>query len=124
MVYPSNSAPDGISLLTANGTSASVQPFELVITLILFLAVYVLLFVGWARVIGRFIGEGPVFDGPVSENAADTDISFKGIVVEDEPDGSLDVQIEDYAATSDAEVLTIEEDVVIPLDETEKGGDE
>ena len=59
VVYPATSSPEGIQLLTADGTSVSVQPFELIITLALFLAVYVLLFVGWARVIARFIKQGP-----------------------------------------------------------------
>ena len=59
MVYPSNSAPDGVSLLTSEGVSASVQPFELVITLVLFFLVYLMLFIGWVRVVGRFIKEGP-----------------------------------------------------------------
>ncbi len=101
VVYPSNSAPDGVSLLTSEGVSASVQPFELVITLVLFVAVYVLLFIGWARVVGRFVAEGPVFDKPEAANQADTDISFKGVVASDADDGRDDE----------------------PLDETEKGGD-
>ena len=101
MVYPSNSAPDGVSLLTSEGVSASVQPFELVITLVLFVVVYVLLFIGWARVVGRFVAEGPVFDKPEAANQADTDISFKGVVASDADDGRDDE----------------------PLDETEKGGD-
>lgn len=59
VVYPSATGPDGVYLLTANGTSASVSPVELLITVALFLAVYLLLFVGWARVIAKFIAAGP-----------------------------------------------------------------
>lgn len=79
VVYPSMSGPDGVSLLTAEGTSVSVQSFELVITIVLFVLVYVMLFVGWVRVVGRFIKEGPVYDKPAVEDAsaAATDISFK-----------------------------------------------
>ena len=47
----------------ADGTSASVTPVELLITIVLFLAVYLMLFVGWARVISRFIKDGPVAEG-------------------------------------------------------------
>jgi cytochrome d ubiquinol oxidase subunit I len=62
VVYPSTSAPDGIYLTTANGVSVSVQPFELVITLVLFFAVYIMLFVGWARVLKKFVSAGPVYE--------------------------------------------------------------
>ncbi|WP_165172355.1 cytochrome ubiquinol oxidase subunit I [Adlercreutzia sp. ZJ242] len=62
VVYPSTTGPDGVSLLTADGTSASVTPVELLITVVLFLVVYLLLFVGWARVISKFIAAGPVED--------------------------------------------------------------
>ncbi len=62
VVYPSVTGPDGIELLTAQGTSVSVQPFELVITILLFLVVYLILFIGWVRVIGRLIKAGPVYD--------------------------------------------------------------
>lgn len=60
VVYPSVTGPDGVFLLTADGTSAAVTPVELLITIVLFLAVYLMLFVGWARVISRFIKDGPV----------------------------------------------------------------
>lgn len=66
VVYPSVTGPDGVFMLTENGSSPSVQTFELVITMVLFFAVYVLLFIGWARVIGRFVSEGPVAEGDES----------------------------------------------------------
>ncbi len=91
VVYPSNTGPEGVFLHTNVGTSVSVQPFEVVITLILFFAVYLMLFVGWWRVVARFVKEGPVRDG--DPNAADerdaeddeADISFKDV----EADGAV-----------------------------------
>ncbi len=67
VVYPSVTGPDGVFLLTADGTSASVTPVELLITIVLFLAVYLMLFVGWARVISRFIKDGPVVEGEAED---------------------------------------------------------
>ena len=60
VVYPSATGPEGVSLLTNAGVSQSVTGVELVVTLVLFLAVYTFLMVAWARVLGRFIKEGPV----------------------------------------------------------------
>lgn len=62
VVYPSTSGPDGVALLTQNAISQSVSAPELLTTLALFIAVYVFLFVGWARVISHFIKHGPVAD--------------------------------------------------------------
>lgn len=70
VVYPSMSGPDGVYMLTQAGTSVSVQPFELVITLALFFLVYLMLFIGWVRVVGRFIKEGPVYGAPAAEAGA------------------------------------------------------
>lgn len=63
VVYPSTSGPDGVYMLTSDATSASVTPVELLITVVLFLLVYLILFVGWARVIAKFIGRGPEIEG-------------------------------------------------------------
>ena len=71
VVYPSTSGPDGVSLLTNNAISQSVSAPELLTTLALFAAVYVFLFVGWARVISRFIERGPVDDAAPAASAAD-----------------------------------------------------
>ena len=71
VVYPSTSGPDGVSLLTNNAISQSVSAPELLMTLALFAAVYVFLFVGWARVISRFIKRGPVGDAVPAADAAD-----------------------------------------------------
>ena len=62
VVYPSTSGPDGVALLTQNAISQSVSAPELLTTLALFIAAYVFLFVGWARVISHFIKRGPVAD--------------------------------------------------------------
>ena len=59
VVYPSVTGPEGVELLTNDAISMSVSAPELLTTLALFVLVYVLLLVGWARVIGRFIKEGP-----------------------------------------------------------------
>lgn len=71
VVYPSTSGPDGVSLLTNNAISQSVSAPELLLTLALFAAVYVFLFIGWARVISRFIERGPVGDAAPAADAAD-----------------------------------------------------
>ncbi len=60
VVYPSVSGPDGVSLLTNEAISQSVSAPELIITILLFLVVYLFLAVAWVRLIGRFIKEGPV----------------------------------------------------------------
>ena len=70
VVYPSTSGPDGVSLLTNNAISQSVSAPELLLTLALFAAVYVFLFIGWARVISRFIERGPVGDAADDATAA------------------------------------------------------
>jgi cytochrome d ubiquinol oxidase subunit I len=73
VVYPALSSPEGVSLLTSDGVSASVTVAELAITLVLFVLVYVFLFVGWARVIGGFIRRGPVEDTTTESADADAD---------------------------------------------------
>ena len=78
VVYPSTSGPDGVSLLTNNAISQSVSAPELLLTLTLFAAVYVFLFIGWARVISRFIERGPVGDAAPAANATDNDAVKEG----------------------------------------------
>lgn len=77
VVYPSNSGPEGVFLPTSSGISPSVQPFEIVVTLVLFFVVYVLLFVGWWRVLSRFVKAGPVTDAPAKEDDGVQEVSFK-----------------------------------------------
>ena len=50
----------GVWLLTNEAISQSVSAHELIITILLFLVVYLFLAVAWVRLIGRFIKEGPV----------------------------------------------------------------
>lgn len=71
VVYPSTSGPDGVNLLTNNAISQSVSAPELLLTLALFAAVYVFLFIGWARVISRFIERGPVGGAAPAAGSAD-----------------------------------------------------
>ena len=71
VVYPSTSGPDGVSLLTNDAISQSVSAPELLVTLALFLVVYVFLMVAWARVMGRFIKEGPVAKAAVAKAGAE-----------------------------------------------------
>ena len=71
VVYPSTSGPDGVSLLTNNAISQSVSAPELLLTLALFAAVYVFLFVGWSRVISGFIKRGPVGGAAPAAGSAD-----------------------------------------------------
>ena len=59
VVYPSAHAPEGIELLTNQAYSPSVTSVEMWITIILFCAIYLLLFVAWARIAARMIKEGP-----------------------------------------------------------------
>ena len=55
----------------SDGVSQSVSSPELLITVVLFLAVYAFLLIAWARVIGRFIQEGPVTDAALAQAKAD-----------------------------------------------------
>ena len=68
VVYPSTSGPDGVSLLTANATSA-LSSAELVITILLFILVYVFLLVAWARICAKFIKKGPSLPHDVDDLA-------------------------------------------------------
>lgn len=62
VVYPSTTGPDGVALLTENGVSQSVSAPELLLTNVLFLVIYLVLIIGWARIVGRIIGKGPEAD--------------------------------------------------------------
>ncbi len=59
VVYPATSSPSGVSLLTADAASTSVTSVELLITIALFCAVYLLLFVAWIRITTSLIKAGP-----------------------------------------------------------------
>lgn len=97
VVYPSVTGPDGVSLLTADGISMSVSAPELWLTLGLFVLVYAVLLIGWARVIGRFIKEGPVVEGDTVldrqlDDAADAGADAKAVVAV-AADGEGDVAV-------------------------------
>ncbi len=104
VVYPSTSGPDGVYLLTAEGTSASVTVVELVITIVLFIVVYLLLFVGWARVIGRYIGQGPVYDD--NEPMAVVESAVSSAVTAASSDGEAGVTLESDAPCSESPVAS------------------
>ncbi len=60
VVYPATSSGSDVSLLTADAISQSVSVPELVITLVLFLAIYGFLFIAWIRILAHVIKTGPV----------------------------------------------------------------
>ena len=66
VVYPSTSGPDGVSLLTQNAASALSAP-ELIITIALFVVIYVVLLVAWARICAKFIKQGPTLPHDADE---------------------------------------------------------
>ena len=59
VVYPAESSPDGISLLTSQANSLAVSSPELAITLTLFCSIYLFLIIGWARIVIHLIKHGP-----------------------------------------------------------------
>ncbi len=59
VVYPSTTGPDGVSLLTADGISLAVSGSELIATIVLFVLIYAILLIAWARIVARFIKQGP-----------------------------------------------------------------
>ena len=85
VVYPSATGPDGVALLTADGISMSVSAPELWLTIGLFIVVYLVLLIGWARVVGRFIKEGPVSE----EGAPAADATADVVVVEGNGGGAV-----------------------------------
>lgn len=85
VVYPSATGPDGVALLTADGISMSVSAPELWLTIGLFIVVYLVLLIGWARVVGRFIKEGPVN----KEKALAADEAVEVVVAESDGDGAV-----------------------------------
>ena len=80
VVYPSVTGPEGVALATGDAASASVSAPELLITMALFFLVYVFLIFAWARVMGRFIKEGPVAKPAEADNAASDDAKREDVV--------------------------------------------
>lgn len=60
VVYPSVTGPEGVELLTADGVSLAVSGPELMVTIALFVIIYAVLLIAWARIVARFIKQGPV----------------------------------------------------------------
>ena len=77
VVYPSATGPEGVALATGDAASASVSAPELLITMALFFLVYVFLIFAWARVMGRFIKEGPVVAPAEADDAASDEAKRK-----------------------------------------------
>lgn len=78
VVYPSTTSPDGVNLLIDNGVSASVTNVEIIITLVLFIAVYAFIAFAWVRIVSRVIKAGPVaeddkFDGTHNDDGLNGD---------------------------------------------------
>lgn len=82
VVYPSVTGPDGVSLLTADGISLAVSGPELMLTIALFVLVYLVLFIAWVRIVSRFIKQGPA--GETVQATANVQTSF---MAEEKPAG-------------------------------------
>lgn len=88
VVYPSVSGPEGVSLLTADGVSFSVSGVELLITIVLFVLIYAVLLIAWARIVARFIKQGPVVEKAVAVD--DSATSFVAASLSDDTAGLTD----------------------------------
>ena len=66
-----------MSLLTDVAASKSVTAPELLLTIVLFCAVYLLLFVAWIRLTKKFVQAGPSFPA----DAADDDVNVATAII-------------------------------------------
>ena len=71
---------DGLLTFPAANLLIAVMFASLLITMALFFLVYVFLIFAWARVMGRFIKEGPVAKPAEADNAASDDAKRKDVV--------------------------------------------
>ena len=71
VVYPSTNAPEGVELLTNSAVSPSVTAPELILTILLFCAVYLLLFVAWGRLVAKYVKAGPAAAAAPADGAGD-----------------------------------------------------
>ena len=71
VVYPSTNAPEGVELLTNSAVSPSVTAPELILTILLFCAVYLLLFVAWGRLVAKYVKAGPAAAAASADGAGD-----------------------------------------------------
>lgn len=90
VVYPSTTGPDGVSLLTADGISLAVSGPELIATIVLFVLIYLILLIAWARIVARFIKQGPVDNEPGAAVAGASTASVSASAVPS-PDNSATV---------------------------------
>lgn len=109
VVYPSVSGPEGVALLTDEGVSLSVSAPELWVTIGLFVVVYLVLLIGWARVVGRFIKEGPVAEDGDGADSSEASPALAAVAVADgvvlaEGDGAVAVEVAEAAAAEDGAV--------------------
>ena len=89
VVYPAASSPDGVSLLTSEAVSTSVSAPELLLTIVLFVLVYLLLFVAWIRITSKFVKAGPDQASTGSDEGVDIASAIVGKIV-GEPDLALE----------------------------------
>lgn len=73
IVYPSTSSPDGVSMLTSDAYSQAVSAPELVITIVIFIAIYLFLIIGWARIVAGIIKKGPKTEEASTNDKIDID---------------------------------------------------
>lgn len=126
VVYPSQTAPDGLSLLTNDAYSHSVSAPEMWLTIALFVLIYLIIFIAWVRILAKFVKEGPDVQPAAIEDrleeefplpAATPEVAFVGAAAAAE--GSLDIP----ANAGDVKVSVREEVVVAPDDAKQKGGE-
>ena len=89
VVYPSASAPEGVSLLTNQAYSHSVTAPEMWLTIVLFCAVYLLLFVAWIRLVKNYVQAGPAH----LANDSDGDVNVASALVNRLTGGSDDADV-------------------------------
>lgn len=73
VVYPSTTGPEGVELLTFDGTSMAVSSTEILITLVLFALIYLFILIAYLRVVLGFIKKGPIeeeLDAPTEAKQA------------------------------------------------------
>ena len=61
-------------MLTADGISLAVSGPELIATIVLFVLIYLVLIIAWARIVARFIKQGPVVD--TAKASIDDSVTF------------------------------------------------
>lgn len=101
VVYPSVTGPEGVELLTADGISLAVSGPELIATIVLFVLIYLVLIIAWARIVARFIKQGPVVD--VAKASADASASFMTSDAVSLPSDPDDKQADSSAQTKEGE---------------------